>query len=389
MKIAQVNVYFYPLMLGGAEWYVYNISRNLVKRGHEVHVFTASKYLGKDIGPAEDEVEGIVVHRVPLRFDLTYRAKIWKDLKKLLLENNFDVIHTYDYAQPHSNTAANVGKELKKPVFLTVFDVHSLIPRVFYKNFFMKIFDRYFARYVFEKCTKILVRAPNLVDALVKFGAEREKIIVTPSGILDEALKPAEGKVFLEKFHVSGFPVIMYLGRLNPLKGPQHIIMASPKILREFPDAAFVFIGPDQGGYGKSLFKLAEELGVKERLVFTGPIYDFDLKMQAYAASNVFVLPSGYEGTSQAVFEAMAQAKPIVATNRGGIPFQVRHEEEALLVDYGDVEALASSILRLLRDDELASRVGRNAKRRVANFTYSALVSQMEEIYGQSVCHLL
>jgi glycosyltransferase involved in cell wall biosynthesis len=383
MKIAQLNVYFYPQMVGGAEWYVYNISRNLVKNGHEVHVFTADKYQGKNIGPSEENVEGVKVHRLPLWLDLSYRFKVWKNLSKLLSEYDFDIIHTYDYGQPHSRTAAKIAQKNQKALALTVFDVHSMIPRSFFKNLVMDVYDRYLAGSVLKNATRILVRAPNLVDALVRFGAARERICVTPSGIVDDALTRSEGESFIEKFHVNGDPVILYVGRLHPMKGPQYIIQAAPQILKEHPKAGFVFIGPDQKGYRNILNDLAKKLEVEDRLLFTGPIYDFETKMQAYASPDVFVMPSGYEGTSQAIFEAMSQARPIVATNRGGIPFQVRHEKEALLVEYGKVEEIASAILRLLSDKKLASELGKNARERVRSFTYSVLVERLEEIYRE------
>jgi len=381
MKIAQVNVYFYPIMVGGAEWYVRNISRELVKRGHEVHVFTADRYQGEKIGPSEDIKEGIFVHRVPLWLDLTYRAKIWKGLGNRLIEGNFDVIHTYDYGQPHSRVAVNVGQVVKKPVALTVFDVHSLIPRVFYKRLIMKVFERYFARPTLKKASKVLVRAPNLVEPLINMGVPNEKICVTPSGINAEALQSGEKASFLDKYSISGSPIILYLGRLHPMKGPQHLVMAAPEILAAYPHAVFVFIGPDQEDFRSRLIEMTEKYSLSERLIFTGPIYDFKIKMGAYAAADLFVLPSGYEGTSQAVFEAMAQAKPIVATSRGGIPFQVEDGKEAILVEYGNVRALADAMLRLLDNPRLAKSLGEQAREKVKSFTYSALVDQLEEIY--------
>jgi len=386
MKIAQVNVYFYPIMVGGAEWYVFNVSRELVKRGHEVHVFAVDQYQGEKINPSEDVVDDIFVHRVPLWLDLTYRTKIWKGLRDRLTAGAFDVIHTYDYGQPHSYVAVKVGEAVKKPVALTVFDVHSLIPRPFYKHFFMKVFDRYVARFTLKKASKVLIRAPNLVDPLISMGVSREKTCVTPSGINEETLQPGDGKAFLEKYAIFGSPVILYLGRLHPMKGPQHLVMAAPAILAAYPDAVFVFVGPDQKNYRSKLMKMGEQYEIGDRLVFTGPIYDFETKLGTYAAADVFVLPSGYEGTSQAIFEAMAQAKPIVATKRGGIPFQVEHEREALLIEYGDVPALATMILNLLGNRDLAQNLGGRAREKVKGFTYSVLVDQIEDIYEKIAC---
>jgi len=382
MKIAQVNVYFYPLMVGGAEWYVYNVSRELTRRGHEVHVFTVDEYKGEKIGPSEDIVEGIHVHRIPLWLDLSYRAKMWKGLRRRLIMGEFDIIHTYDYGQHHSYVAVKAGEAAKKPVALTVFDVHSLIPRPFHKRLFMRLFDRCMARVTLRKATKVLVRAPNLVESLIEMGVSREKIIVTPSGINVEALHPTNGNTFLRKYSISGNPLILYLGRLHSMKGPQYLVMAASTVLATYPDAVFVFVGPDQKGFRSELIKMGKQYGIEDKLVFTGPIYDFEIKLAAYAAADVFVLPSGYEGTSQAIFEAMAQAKPIVATKRGGIPFQVEDGKEAVLVEYGDSTALASAVLRLLNNRDLAEKLGRQAREKVKRFTYPVLLNQLEKIYS-------
>ena len=381
MKIAQVNVYFYPLMVGGAEWYVYNLSKELVIRGHEVHVYTVDTYEGKKVLPREEVVDGIIIHRMPLWLDVSYRIKVWRELRKRLTNGKFDVIHTYDYGQLHSYVSVRAGKKTSSPVALTVFDVHSMIPRSIGKRFLISFFDKYVARFTLKNATKILLRAPNLVDSMTRIGAPPEKIVITPSGVLDNALQPANKSAFTQKYRIVNKPLVLYLGRLNPMKGPQYLVMASPAILQKYPETAFVFIGPDQNGYRDKLIQLGKDLGVLDHMVFTGPIYDFETKMQAFAASDVFVLPSGYEGTSQSIFGAMAQARPIVATNRGGIPFQIGHQQEGLLVEYADDKALTSAILRLLDDKKFAIDLGLKAKEKVKNFTYSILAKQIEDIY--------
>lgn len=385
MKIAQVNVYFYPLMVGGAEWYVYNLSKELLKRGHEVHVYTIDTYEGKKVLPKDEMVDGINVHRMPLWLDVSYRIKVWRELRKRLTNGKFDVIHTYDYGQLHSYVSVKAGKKTGSSVALTVFDVHSMIPRSLGKRFLIGFFDKYVARFTLKNATKILLRAPNLVDSMTRMGTPPEKIVITPSGVRDIALQPADQSAFAQKYGIVGKPLVLYLGRLNPMKGLQYLVMASPDILQKYPETAFVFVGPDQNNYRDKLIQLGKDLGVLSHMVFTGPIYDFETKMQAFAASDVFVLPSGYEGTSQSIFGAMAQARPIVATNRGGIPFQIRHEKEGLLVEYANEKALASAILRLLDDKKFAIDLGLKAKEKVKSFTYSILAKQIEDIYVDMV----
>ena len=377
-----MNVYFQPFMVGGAEWYVYNISTELVRMGHEVHVFTADTCNGTK-APATEVVNGINVHRLPLKIDWTYRTKVWKGLYDALLQGSFDIIHTYDYAQPHSVDAIRAGRRSGKGTVLTVFDVHSMIPRTWYKQLPMKFIDGYLARRTLPEADRILVRAPNLIEPLVKLGGDTKRIIVTPSGIRDASLGEFDGGQFMERYGISGSPMILYLGRINPLKGPQDLVAAIPAILKEFPDASFVFVGPDQSGYAENLGAQAEGLGVRRHVHVVGPIFDFQEKMQAYAACQVFVLPTAYEGTSQAIFEAMSQGKPVVATRVGGVPYQLSDGEEGYLVEHRDVNMLASRVKELLGNPSLAEAMGRKGRERVRSNCYSILAEDLSEIYGQ------
>lgn len=230
------------------------------------------------------------------------------------------------------------------------------------------------------KVDKVLVRAANLVKPLLKMGVQESRIIVTPSGIRPEALDQADASYLGKKYNVSR-PIVLYLGRIHPLKGLRHLLKAAPSVLREFPTATFVLVGPDWNNYTVHLQQVAKSQGIAERVLFTGPIYDLKEKMSAYASCDVFVLPSGYEGTSQSIFEAMAQGRPIVSTRSGGIPFQVEDGKEAKLVEFGDEQGLARAISTLLADPESMARLGKNAREKVRQFTYPILAQQLEGIY--------
>lgn len=361
-----------------------NISREMVKRGHEVHVFTAARYGGRT-APETETIDGISVHRLLLSLDWSYRMKVWKGLQESLLAQDFDVIHTYDYAQPHSAVAIRAGEISRTGTVLTVFDIHSMIPRTWYRRLPMKMIERYMARRTLPGADRILVRAPNLVDPLLGLGGRAEKIQVTPSGVRDESLGIFDGKGFRSRHGLDGAPVILYMGRLNPLKGPQYLIESAPEILRGFPQAQFVFVGPDQGGFTRRLEARAAKLGIDSHVHFLGPIYEFDEKMAAYASCDVFALPTSYEGTSQAIFEAMAQARPVVATAVGGVPFQLTDGAEGRLVKYGDVGAFTGALQQVLGDSDASHQMGSRGREKVESRRYSVLSEGLEEVYRQVV----
>jgi glycosyltransferase involved in cell wall biosynthesis len=258
-----------------------------------------------------------------------------------------------------------------------------MIPRRWYKQAPMKAMERYLGPGTLKGADKVLVRAPTLIPPLIKLGADERRIVVTPSGIRDESLGTFDGDAFLKKHGIQGSPVILYLGRLNPLKGPQHLLEAAPAILREFPETCFVFVGPEQSGYAETLREQVAKLGIGNHVRFLGPIYDLEEKMQAYASCNVFVLPTAFEGTSQSIFEAMAQGKPVVATRVGGIPSQIDDGEEGFLVEYGDTAALAARVIQVLKTSGLADEMGKKGRERVKAHRYSVLTANLTGIYQQ------
>jgi glycosyltransferase involved in cell wall biosynthesis len=369
-------------MAGGVEWYIFNISRELTRLGVEVYIFTTEEGSSRRPPFSPEVIEDIHIKRFKTPLNLSYRLKSWKGLREELVDGGFDLIHLFDYPQYHTKIGVDVARKLGIPSVVTVFDVHSMVPRPFFKQLPMDLFDAVFAGQVLNAASKVLVRAPQLVKRLEQLGVDPSRMNVTPSGVRREELAEVSEEIFREKYS-TGKHVVLYLGRLHPMKGPQYLVRALPVILREVPDTTLVLVGPDHQGFRRHLEKTVEELGISENVVFTGPIYETLEKMQAYASCNVFCLPSGYEGTSQSIFQAMAQGKPVVATDSGGIPFQVSHGVEGMLVPYGDPTSLSKSILTLLKDPCLADRMGAAAKKKAEGFCYDRLGEQMKGIYDE------
>ena len=384
MRVVLTSVYFYPYMVGGVEWYIFNLAKELVKLGIDVHIFTTDEGVDRVPPFPSREIEEIQIHRFRTLFNLSYRLKVWRGLKEEFLKDRFDVIHLFDYPQYHTVIGIKVAQQLGRPSVVTVFDVHSMVPRPLHKQIPMNLFDAIFAKGILNTASKVLVRAPQLTRRLEQMGVDSVKMTVTPSGVRREEFAKVSGQRFQEKYS-SGEHIILYLGRLHPMKGPQYLISALPEILDRISDTTLILVGPDHQGYRSHLEKIAADLNVSRNVRFAGPIYATHEKTQAYAACDVFCLPSGYEGTSQSIFQAMAQGKPVVATDAGGIPFQVRHGIEGLLVPYGDPDAISKSILRLLEDSNMAKRMGDAARRRAEDFCYDRLAEQMKKIYEELI----
>ncbi|MFM9845651.1 MAG: glycosyltransferase family 4 protein [Hyphomicrobiaceae bacterium] len=177
-------------------------------------------------------------------------------------------------------------------------------------------------------------------------------------------------------------PLILSVGRLFRSKGYFELVQALALVKREFPDVRLAIVGADYptgSGTARDLGKSARELGVAENVVFAGERSDI---ASLLAACDVFALPSLWEPFGLVFAEAMAMKRPVVALNNGGTPEVVEHGKCGLLSTPGDIDALAASLIRLLRDPALRIEFGEFGRSIVeAHFTPQRMASDFSSLY--------
>lgn len=384
MRIAVVTPSFHPL-IGGIELYFLNLSRELVERGHELHVYTADRVMGMRVSPPEEELHGVRVHRLPVLIEATFRAKLWPSLFYRVTEFSPDVIHVCGHDHMHTLTSILAARMSGVPVITTTWgpiEKQSACHGV--ERFVFNFYDAGITPILFKLCHKLLARNPLVVPWLRSYHIPERKIRMTPAGIPEGFFSPGDGESFRRKYNADR-RIALYVGRLTPQKGCHQLIRTIPYVLEKVEDVDFIFVGPDYIGFRKQLLQLSHELGIEDHLVFTGPIREPEVEMEAFAASDIFVMPSSFEGFCQAALKAMAQGKPVVLTNVGGLPSVIDNGVEGFLVEYGDHRGMAEAISRLLLSPELAKKMGETGRERVRKYTYPVLAEQMEEIYKEVI----
>ena len=201
----------------------------------------------------------------------------------------------------------------------------------------------------------------------MEFAAEHEGVARARTTVIPNGIDLSEQRTISDAASARaqlGLPteafVIGTVGRLCEQKGHTFLLSAAKKLLAERPDAMFVI-----AGYGPSEEQLktqADDLGIGSSVKFLGYRRDVDLVL---AALDVFVLPSLWEGMSNAILEAMAAAKPVLATAVDGNLEQVVRDETGILVPPGDADALAEALLGLAGDPQRALDMGRRGRERV------------------------
>jgi glycosyltransferase involved in cell wall biosynthesis len=179
-----------------------------------------------------------------------------------------------------------------------------------------------------------------------------------------------------------GTQTVVSVGRLDPLKDPHTMLRVAAHTTAHMAAARFLHYGPIPRGeeiYGRSCLALHERLGLGDRFRFMGPTAD---PTAVVRASDVVLMTSISEGLPMAILEAMGQARPVVSTGVGGVPEVVRGC--GLVCAPGDDHGLATAVLMLLRNPELASRLGRRGHRRLGRlFNESACIDGYRELLGE------
>ncbi|KYG10657.1 hypothetical protein BE21_10725 [Sorangium cellulosum] len=178
-------------------------------------------------------------------------------------------------------------------------------------------------------------------------------------------------------------PSVLLLGSIDDRKGVPEAIRAFAQVVRQHPAAVLNLAGPAEPDALARYQRLVAELGLGDSVRFLGSVRG-EAKSRVLEGSSVFILPSHAEGLPIALLEAMAAARPVVATRVGAVPEVIADGESGFLIAAGDVDALAERIRRLLGSVELRERMGRGAWERArARYDISAVVERLTGLYGE------
>ena len=376
MNIAIFASAFYP-HIGGVEELCRQLAHEYRARGDAVAVFT--ERWPRSL-PAYERVEGIPVHRIPFRvpsegwkakvkYLATHRV-IRRRLLALLEDFDPDVIHVQCVSN-NARYALEVQEATGVPLVVTMQGELTMDAQ------------QIFQRSALARDT--LRRALRRADAVT---ACSRQTLTEAETFFDEALGERGRVVYNgiaanEADEVTPFehprPYVFAIGRHVPQKGFDVLLQAMGR-LRARGQACDLILAGD-GTEHAALQALAMELDLNDCVKFSGRVNHREA-MSLFAGCTIFVLPSRHEPFGIVNLEAMALARPIVASRVGGVPEIVSDDENGLLVPPGDAEALAAALGRLLADEALRRRLGDAGRARAARFTWPEIAGQYMEVYA-------
>ena len=385
MKILQVIPAFYPAHgYGGGPRVVYEISKRLVKKGHEVIVYTTD---------ADDKhsrfttlfrcIDGIEVYYFKnISNSLAFEHKIFLSpgMVSMLAKSlkNFDIIHIHDTRTIQSIITYYFAKMYGIPYVLQPHG--TLTSQTNTKKGAKRNFDLFFGNKILRNAIRAILLNKTEAEKCLEMGLNEAQNKIIPNGIdLSTYRDLPEKGTFKEKYRIDiNQPIILYLGRIHESKGIDLLVRAFAELFVRLDHVKLVIVGPDDG-YLSALKDLVILLNLNDKVLFTGAISEND-KIAAYLDSDVFVTPSFY-GFPLTFLEAMACGVPIITTKKGDF-IEGIDNEIGYVVEYNDLE-LENALFKILSDDELRERFKRNAKEKINEFDWNSIVDRIEQVYKE------
>ena len=286
-------------------------------------------------------------------------------IRDIVARHNIDVVHCHGIkADLYALLAASQDVALVSTCHLWVFDSA--------KSWTISALERC----MLHGIDRVVAVSDHIIPQLRRFGLKAE---VVNNGIDLEPYANSSSR-FRKSMHWCERPVVGAIGRLADQKGLQYLLRAAAELLKDIPNAVFVFAG--DGPEQTHLEAEAKSLGIKEAVHFIGVRDDIP---DILASIDVLAMPSLSEGLPMALLEAMASAKAVVTTPVGAIPRVIENESNGMLVTPGDVKSLTDALRVLLNSSELRLTLGRNARETVTSrFSAASMANQYLKIYREA-----
>ena len=334
------------------------------------------------IRDARDDVFGIDARARQLDIDYvevreahSFDVRVWPQLLSLVRDRGFDLIHGHDYK---TNLLALLLARRTGAVPLAT--SHGWTGHTWRERRLYYPADRRIMR----RMPRVIAVSSDVRQALIQSGTPPEKVTVLLNGIEPGAFTRDTTRreaVRRELGILATDRLIGAVGRLEPQKRFDLLIQAVAALKASHPDVKLAIVG--DGSLRASLEAQAARAGVSPDTRFLGHRTDIAALHDAF---DVFAQSSEYEGTPNAVLEAMAMETPIVATDAGGTGELALPGVHGLIVPAGDVEALRSVLANVLDDRAGATMRARAARRRIEQeLSFAERTRKLEEIYDQLV----
>ena len=373
MKVLNVNMSLDPVSGGGTAERTFQISRSLARAGLQCDVLTINLNLSDE---RIERLNGINLIALECLVERYYIPKLSQRIIRDAVANA-DIIHLMNHWTILNALVYISARRQNKPYVVCPAGALPLFGR---SKKFKCMYNKVIGNNIISNANGHIAISRNEMPQFEPYGVGTDKITVIPNGIDPEDFKSSDVDSFRRKFGLNNSPFILFMGRLNAIKGPDLLLNAFSKVNEKFNDYHLVFAGPD-GGMLNELKEKSEEMEIANRVHFTGYLGGEE-KSSVYRAASLLAIPSRQEAMSIVVLEAGIVGTPVLLTDQCGFD-EVERIGGGKVVP-SSVEGLQKGLLEILKDPDKLKSIGAKLKRYViANYTWEKIINKYIDLYRQ------
>lgn len=386
MKICMVTPWFPNLKAKPLESqqgiFEYKQTMKLAERGTEFKVISIKWHGQSDHELIADNVE---VYRVPsifvfsqIRYPVPNFIALIREIKRVLNKENFDLI---EFVNQLYLTSVPIFLVKKRgiPIIVDVFAIPG--DSWFYGDRIIDgiahAYERIIGNGILKAADGILSENSSLYDYFSRIGIEANRIYAITKGVDTELFQPRiTSNSFRSELGIKEKDVvILYVGRLDLVKGVNYLLQAAERILGDHNNIKFLIIG--DGNLRREYEKFVKPLS--HSIIFTGWRNDIPQLMNI---ADILVLPSLSEGAANVVMEACASGLPVIATEVGEVPQVVSDGETGVLIKPKDVDGLVEAMGKVIDNPSLARKMGEAGRKRMEKkYSWEIICDKLERAY--------
>ena len=371
----KIGIVCYPTF-GGSGVVATELGLELSKRGHQIHFITYNQPVRLELLSNNVHFHEVHVPEYPLFHYQPYELALSSKLVDMVKLHGIELLHVH-YAIPHAYAAYMAQQMLKDegifvPIVTTLHgtDITLVGSHPFYKPA---------VTFSINKSNAVTSVSESLKQDTLRLFDIKNEIEVIPNFIDLEKHQPnftdCQRSMMAEEDEL----IVTHISNFREVKNIPDVIKIFNNIQKEIP-AKLMMVG--EGPEREDAEKLAERLGISDKIVFFGNSNEID---RILCFSDLFLLPSETESFGLAALEAMASGVPVISTNSGGLAEVNKHNYSGYLSNVGDVEDMTKNALKILSNINVLNTFKANAKAQSLNFDLHAIVPMYEAIYEKTL----
>jgi glycosyltransferase involved in cell wall biosynthesis len=371
MRVLNVNAMLDPVRGGGTAERTWQVSRYLAKAGVDTTILTTDVGLNNDRLKELGTVRVVALKCLNTRF---YIPKVsFSQITDILAGQ--DIIHLTSHWTILNAFVYFAARALHKPYVVCPAGALSIYGR---SKFVKHIYNCVVGHRILRNAAGYIAITANEKTQFEAYRISPERIAVIPNGVQTDNGVASDTAAFRQRFDIDENPLILFVGRLHHIKGPDLLLEAFAGLKERFPAAHLVFAGPDDGML-ILLKKMAHQSGLEKRVHFAGYMAGSE-KHAAYRTADLLVIPSRQEAMSIVALEAGIIGTPVLLTNQCGFP-------EIAVIGGGECvdptsSAIQQSLAALLADRQKLKAMGARLQAYVrTHFTWDMTAAKYIDLY--------